>query len=226
MWRCSLKIGYFCNVYELRELYAYYLGLFLLSVLVLLAVFRHANLSRYRSMIYFWLRTSSSEEFNKPFTVNRAFSWTGFIFRALIFGSILQVYIEKSLSPLVFGPKIVWWSFAFILFWGIKTLIEGGLGAMLGYRDGLLKIFYIRAVFKEKIAFFYCCLLILLIFLPISSLGAKLLAYSYALALVLTHLRFLKLYFRKNSHKKVLIITYICAFEIVPVWLLIQMLKL
>lgn len=194
--------------------------------MVLLVVFRSTNPSRYRSMTFFWLRTSSNEEFNKPYTLSRSLSWLGFIFRALVFGSIMQTYVTRTLNPMVFDIKMVLWALAFMLFWGIKTLVEGGLATVLGFRDGLFKIFYIRAIFKEKIAFFYCGILVLLIFIPTSPLEAKLLAYSYAALLLLIHLRFFKLYFRKNPFKKVLIITYICAFEIFPVWLLIQTLKL
>lgn len=222
----GVKFRYFCRVYELRELNAYYLGLFLLTVLVVFVVFKHTNPSRYRSMVFFWLRTSSSEEFNKPYTLSRAFSWLGFLFRALVFGSIAQVYLTKSLNPMVFDAKMLLWALEFMLFWGAKTLVEGGLAAMLGFRDGLLKIFYIRSIFKEKLTFFFCCLMILLLFITPTPLVANILAMSYFAALLLTHFRFLKLYFRHNPRKKVLIIAYICAFEIVPVWLLTQTLKL
>lgn len=127
---------------------------------------------------------------------------------------------------MVFDAKMLLWALGFMLFWGAKTLVDGGLAAMLGFRDGLLKIFYIRSIFKEKLAFFYCCLMVLLVFITPSSLGANILAISYFAALLLIHLRFLKLYFRSNPLKKVLIIAYICTFEIVPVWLLTQTLKL
>lgn len=222
----GVKFRYFCRVYELRALYAYYLGLFLLTALVVLVVFKHTNPSRYRSMVFFWMRTSSSEEFNKPYTLSRAFSWLGFLFRALVFGSIVQIYLTKSLTPMVFNDKMLLWTLGFMLYWGAKTLVEGGLAAILGFRDGLLKIFYIRSIFKEKLAFLYCCLMVLLLYITPTSLVANILAISYFVALLITHLRFLKLYFRNNPLKKVLIITYICAFEIVPVWLLTQTLKL
>jgi len=176
-------------------------------------------------MIFFWLRNSSNEEFNKPYTLNRAFSMLGFGFRALVFGGVAQVYYTKELNPAVFDVTVLFFALGFMLYWGAKTLIEGGLATMLGFRDGLLKIFYIRAVFKEKLAFFYCCLLVLLTFLTVSSLAADIFALSYVTALIFTHLRFFKLYFRHNPLKRVYIILYICASEIVPVWLLIQTLN-
>jgi len=176
-------------------------------------------------MVFFWKRTSSNEEFNKPFNKTKAFSLEGFVFRSLIFGLMTQVFLSETLDAASFDISVLSWAGIFVLFWAAKTLIEGGLVAMLGKHEALLKIFYIRAVFKEKWAFVFGCLTLMLIYVSLSSVAARLLALGYLLGLITIHLRFMKLYFRYRSIKKVYIILYICASEIGPIWLLTQTLK-
>ena len=212
-------------MYTLRELSTSYLGLYLLVVLVLLVLLKLLNPDRYYSMVFFWKRTSSNAEFNKPFNETKAFSLVGFVFRALIFGLMTQVFLSENLDAASFDISVLSWAGIFVLFWVAKTLIEGGLVAMFGKQEGLLKIFYIRAVFKEKWAFVFGCLTLMLIYVSLSSVAARLLALGYLLGLITIHLRFMKLYFRYRSIKKVYIILYICASEIGPIWLLTQTLK-
>lgn len=212
-------------MYTLRELSTSYLGLYLLVVLVLFVLLKLLHPDRYYSMVFFWKRTSSNEEFNKPFNKTKAFSLEGFVFRALIFGLMTQVFHSETLDAASFDISVLSWAGIFVLFWAAKTLIEGGLVAMLGKHEALLKIFYIRAVFKEKWAFVFGYLTLMLIYVSLSSVAARLLALGYLLGLITIHLRFMKLYFRYRSIKKVYIILYICASEIGPIWLLIQTLK-
>lgn len=212
-------------MYTLRELSTSYLGLYLLVVLVLFVLLKLLHPDRFYSMVFFWKRTSSNEEFNKPFNKTKAFSLEGFVFRALIFGLMTQVFHSETLDAASFDISVLSWAGIFVLFWAAKTLIEGGLVAMLGKHEALLKIFYIRAVFKEKWVFVFGCLTLMLIYVSLSSVAARLLALGYLLGLITIHLRFMKLYFRYGSIKKVYIILYICASEIGPIWLLTQTLK-
>ena len=220
------KNRYFCSMYTLRDLDISYLGLYLLVALTLLVFLKFLNPSRYQSMVFFWQRTSSNSEFHKPFNETKALSWVGFIYRALIFGLIIEVLFTKNLSATTFNMSMLSWAGIFVLFWMTRTLIEGGLMSMIGKREGLLKIFYIRTIFKEKWAFAFGCLSMLLIYVSLSSTVASIMALCYLIGIIVIHLRFLKLYFRNNLTVKVYIILYICASEIGPVWLLIQTLKL
>ena len=213
-------------MYELRELVAAYFGLYLFALLILFVFLKLLNPTRFQSMVFFWERASSNAELNKPFNQKKAFSFVGFVLRAFMFGLVAQVFISKNLSPATFTGSLLWWAGGFMLFWMAKTLIEGGLISIFGQQEGLLKLFYVRTIFKEKWAFLFSCLTIMLVHSSLSPIAAQILALSYALGLIVIHLRFLRLYFRRNPIKKVYIILYICASEIGPVWLLIQTLKL
>jgi hypothetical protein len=212
-------------MYLLRELETSYFGLFLLGVLIMLVIHKLYNPTRYRSMVFFWGRTSSYAEMNKPFNKDRALSIIPFLFRALVFGFMTQLFFNRSLGVSLFDLSVLRWAAIFISFWAIKTLVEGGIVSLLNKQEGLLKIFYIRSIFKEKLAFFYACLLLLLLYFKLSPAAAYYFSISYMIGLVFVHLRFFKLYFRRNNIKQLYIILYICAFEIIPVWLLIRALK-
>lgn len=213
-------------MYELRVLNASYLGLYLFILLVLFVLLKLFNPTRYNSMLFFWQRLSSNTELNKPFNQSKAFSFVGFILRAFVFGLMVQIFIMKSLSLATFNAAILWWAGGFMLFWMTRTLIEGGIITILGLREELLKLFYIRTMFKEKWAFLFCCLSVLLTNISVSPMAANILAISYVLGLIGIHFRFWGLYFKLYTTKKVYIIFYICASEISPIWLLIQMFKL
>ena len=225
MCESTAKNGYFCCMYTPRDLDISYLGLYLLVTLSLLVLLKFLNPSRYQSMVFFWQRTSSNSEFHKPFNETKAISWANFIIRALIFGLMVEVLSSKSLSAATFNTTILSWTGIFMLFWMTRTIIEGGLMSMIGKREGLLKIFYIRSIFKEKWAFAFSCLTVLLVWVSLSSNVARIMAICYLLGIMAIHLRFLKLYFRNNPTPKVYIILYICASEIGPIWLLTQTLK-
>ncbi|MGB0254599.1 MAG: DUF4271 domain-containing protein [Flavobacteriaceae bacterium] len=191
----------------------------------MLVIHKLYNPTRYRSMVFFWARTSSYAELNRPFNKDRALSTIPFLFRALVFGFMTQLFFTRSLGVSLFDLSVLRWAAMFISFWAIKTLIEGGIVSLLNKQEGLLKIFYIRSIFKEKLAFFYACLLLLLLYFKLSPAAAYYFSISYMIGLVFVHLRFFKLYFRRNNIKQLYIILYICAFEIIPVWLLIRALK-
>lgn len=212
-------------MYLLRELETSYFGLFLLGILIMLVIHKLYNPTRYRSMVFFWARTSSYAELNKPFNKDRALSIIPFLFRAVVFGFMAQLFFTRSLGVSLFDLSVLRWAAIFISFWAIKTLVEGGIVSLLNKQEGLLKIFYIRSIFKEKLAFFYACLLLLLLYFKLSPAAAYYFSISYMIGLVFVHLRFFKLYFRRNNIKQLYIILYICAFEIIPVWLLIRALK-
>lgn len=222
----GVKFRYFCRVYEFRELETSYFGLFLMGILIMLVIHKLYNPTRYRSMVFFWGRTSSYSELNKPFNKDRALSIIPFLFRALVFGCMTQLFFTRSLGVSLFDLSVLRWAAIFMSFWAIKTLVEGGIVSLLNKQEGLFKIFYIRSIFKEKLTFFYACLLLLLLYFKLSPATAYYLSISYMIGLVFIHLRFYKLYFRRNSIKQLYIILYICAFEIVPIWLLTQTLKL
>ena len=222
----TAKNRYFCFMYTLRDLDLSFLGLYLLVTLTMFVFLKFLNPSRYQSMVFFWQRASSRSEFYKPFNETKALSWVGFIFRALIFGLIAEILRTKNLSATTFNTTTLTWAGIFMLFWMTRTLVEGGLMSTLGMREGLLKIFYIRTIFKEKWAFAFGCLILSLVYVSMSSNIARILAMCYLLGIIIIHLLFLKLYFRRNLTKKVYIILYICASEIGPIWLLVQTLKL
>jgi hypothetical protein len=209
-------------MYTLRELDISFWGLFMLVVLILFVFLKFLNPTRFESMVFFWKRTSSNSEFNKPFNETKAFSWVGFIFRALIFGLMMHVFLSESLNTNTFGLAVLSWAGIFMMFWLTRTLLEGGVMAMMGKNEGLLKIFYIRTIFKEKWAFVFGCVSLMLIYASLPAIATRMLTLVYLFGLVAIHIRFLKLYFRNNPIKKVYIILYICTSEIGPVWLLTQ----
>lgn len=213
-------------MYELREFSTSYLGLYLFVVLLLFVLLKLVNPARYRSMVFFWERTSSNVELNKSFNQTKAFSLVGFVYRAFMFGLIVQVFLSQHLSTTTFDVSVLKWAGVFMLFWAAKTFVESGLVAMLGQKEALLKIFYIRTIVKEKWAVVFGYIVLMLIYLSLSPIAARFMAIGYGIGLLGIHIRFLKLYLRHPSIKKVYIILYICASEIAPIWLLIQILKL
>ncbi len=213
-------------MYELREFSTSYLGLYLFVVLLLFVLLKLINPARYRSMVFFWERTSSNVELNKSFNQTKAFSLVGFVFRAFMFGLIAQVFLSENLSTTTFNVSVLKWAGGFMLFWAAKTIVEGGLVAILGHKERLLKIFYIRTIVKEKWAIVFGYIVLMLIYFSLSPIAARLIAVGYVIGLLGIHIRFLKLYLRHTSIKKVYIILYICASEIAPIWLSTQILKL
>jgi hypothetical protein len=92
-------------------------------------------------------------------------------------------------------------------------------------QEALLKLFYIRTLNKEKITFLFGCLLFGLAFIGSGKIISILFASSYAIAVLAIHLNTLKLYFRQLNAMPVYIILYICASEIAPIWIVLQILK-
>jgi hypothetical protein len=206
----------------LREIATSYFGLYLVVFLAFFSLLKLLNAERFRSIVFFWERTSSNAELNKPFNKTKAFSFVGFALRGVVFGLMAQAFWTKSFDIYSFNISLLWWSSGFMLFWIIRTLYEYGLVFLLKKQKGLLKIFYIRSIFKEKWAFVFYCFALMLVSMSLPSLATQLLALSYAIGLILIHIRLLKLYFRDNPVKKVYIILYICASEIGPLWVLTQ----
>lgn len=212
-------------MYQLRELDVSYLGLFLVVALTMLVVLKLLNPMRFRSMLVFWEGTSRNSEVNKPFVESRVFSLSCFLFRALIFGILIQVLSSSELSVNTFHFAVLEWVGNFILFWTVRTVMEGGLFSVIRQREGLFKLFFIRSIFKEKLAFFYGCLTLSIVFFNLTPLASQVIAISYLAITCIIHIRSFKLYFKHINAKRMYIILYICASEIAPIWLLTQILN-
>ncbi len=171
------------------------------------------------------MRTNNAHEFSKPFVMNRAFSLMGFLFRALIFGVVVHVFYSKRLTPDAFGIEIGYWSLGFIGFWCVKTGLEVLITSVVKQHKNLMKIFFIRALNKEKWAFLFSILIILFAFIPLPTWLLYLLFGLYFVGLLAIHISTLKFYFNAGRLKKMAIFLYICASEIAPVWLVLQTLK-
>lgn len=212
-------------MYELREFSDHHFGLYLILTLVLLAVLKLLNPWRLKSLIRFWVGVGQTEELNKPFKLSRDFSIVTFIFRGLIFGVVLSIFQNKSFHLSSFDVAVLNYAGGFMIFWGLRTFLETGFMSFFNKQKSLLRLFYIRVLLKEKMSFFYGCLLFGFAFIGFGEIPSILFAASYALGLLLIHLNMLKLYFRQLNAMPVYIILYICASEIAPIWLALQILK-
>jgi len=212
-------------VYSLRFVDINYWGIYLTVLVLLLTILRLSDFARYYSLLLFWVRANNALEFNKPFVLNRAFSVMGFLFRALVFGGAVNVLYTGSLTPYSFGVEIGFWSLGFIGFWCVKTGLEVMLTSLIGQSKNLMKIFFIRTINKEKLAFLYSLLIVIFAFIPLPKLILFLLFGLYFLGLMTIHISTLKFYFKAHRVKKMLIILYICASEIAPLWMVLQILK-
>ena len=212
-------------MYELRELGDHYFGLYLILTLTLLAALKLVNPWRLNSLMLFWIGVGHTEEFNKTFKVYRAFSILTFVLRSLVFGLVLSIFQNKSFYIASFDGEVLYYASGFMIFWILRTFLESGFMSFFNKQEALLRLFYIRTLNKEKISFLFGCLLFGLAFIGFGKIISILFASSYAIAMLAIHLNTLKLYFRQLNAMPVYIILYICASEIAPIWLALQILK-
>ncbi len=212
-------------MYELRELGDHYFGLYLILTLALLAALKLINPSRLKSLMHFWVGVGHTEELNKPFKLHRAFSILTFVFRSLVFGLVLNIFQNKSFYIASFDGEVLYYAGSFMIFWVLRAFLEGGFMSFFHKQEALFRIFYIRTLNKEKMTFLYGCLLFGLAFIGFGEITSIIFVSSYAIAMLSIHLNMLKLYFRQLNAMPVYIILYICASEIAPIWLALQILK-
>ncbi len=212
-------------MYELRELGDHYFGLFLVIVLALLTTLKLIYESRLVSMTFFWQSVNNTNELNKPFKLARAFSIIPFLIRSMVFGILLDVFVTKHFSAASFNLDAAIYAGSFLLFWGLRAFLEGAFMSFFNQQETLFKIFYVRTLHKEKLAFLFCCLLFAGASVGFSGLPTVIFVGSYVVGFVAIHLNIFKLYLRQFHVKQVYIILYICASEIAPVWLATQTLK-
>lgn len=212
-------------MYTLRAHDTYYLGLFLLIVLTALVVLKLTNPLRYQSIVFFWNQTYSGTILNRPFTIKRAFSLSAFIVRMLVFGVVTRLFYLEKLDAQTFDLESFKWSVGVAVFWSARTLFEGLFVSIFKKKKRLFKLFFRRALLKEKWAFAYGCLILFLVFFSLPSFLSKVIAIGYFIGVITIHLRCLNRYFKGSSINRVIIILYICASEIGPLWLLIKALN-
>ncbi len=212
-------------MYELRELGDHYFGLYLILTLALLAALKLINPSRLKSLMHFWVGVGHTEELNKPFKLHRAFSILTFVFRSLVFGLVLNIFQNKSFYIASFDGEVLYYAGSFMIFWVLRAFLEGGFMSFFHKQEALFRVFYIRTLNKEKMTFFYGCLLFGLAFAKFGEIASLIFVSCYAIAMLAVHLNMLKLYFSQLNAMPVYIILYICASEIAPIWLALQILK-
>ena len=212
-------------MYELRELGDHYFGLYLILSLALLALLKFINPWRLRSLTHFWVADGRNEELNKPFKVHRAFSILTFVFRSLVFGLVLNIFQNKSFYISSFDSEVLYYAGSFMIFWVLRAFLEGGFMSFFHKQEALFRIFHIRTLNKEKMTFLFGCLLFGFAFVGFGEIASLIFVSCYAVAVLAIHLNMLKLYFRQLNAMPVYIILYICASEIAPLWLALQILK-
>ena len=212
-------------MYELRELGDHYFGLYLILILALLALLKFINPWRLRSLTHFWVAVGHNEELNKPFKVHRAFSILTFVFRSLVFGLVLNIFQNKSFYISSFDSEVLYYAGSFMIFWVLRAFLEGGFMSFFHKQEALFRIFHIRTLNKEKMTFLFGCLLFGFAFVGFGEIASLIFVSCYAVAVLAIHLNMLKLYFRQLYAMPVYIILYICASEIAPLWLALQILK-
>ena len=83
---------------------------------------------------------------------------------------------------------------------------------------------YLEFIDDER-GLIYGCLLFGFAFIGVGEIPSIIFTASYAITLLIIHLNILKLYFRQLKAMPVYIILYICASEIAPILLALQILK-
>jgi hypothetical protein len=142
-----------------------------------------------------------------------------------VFGLVLSIFQNKSFYIGSFDGEVLYYAGGFMIFWILRTFLESGFMSFFNKQEALLRLFYIRTLNKEKITFLFGCLLFGLAFIGFGKIISILFTSSYAIAMLAIHLNTLKLYFRQLNAMPVYIILYICASEIAPIWLALQILK-
>ncbi len=212
-------------MYELRELGDHYFGHYLILALLLLVSLKLFNPWRLKSLMHFWNAVGHTEEFNKPFKLSRYFSILAFVLRSLVFGLILKIIKTKSFYISNFDGEVLYYTCGFIVFWAFRVLVEGIFMSFFKKQGTIFRLFYIRTLKKEKMSFFYGCLLFGLAFVGFGEITSIIFACSYVITLLVIHINMIKLYFEQFNVMHIYIIMYICASEIAPIWLVLQILK-
>ncbi len=212
-------------MYELRELGDHYFGHYLILVLILLASLKFFNPWRLKSLMLFWNAVGNTEEFNKPFKLSRCLSILTFVLRSLVFGLIMKIMKIKSFYISNFDEEVLYYASGFMFFWAFRVLIEGIFMSFFKKQGTIFRLFYIRSLNKEKMSFLYGCLLFGLAFVGFSEITSIIFACSYVIILLVIHINMIKLYFEQLNARHIYIIMYICASEIAPLWLVLQILK-
>ena len=212
-------------MYELRELSDHNYGLYLVLALTLLSALKLVNPWRLNSMMCFWAGIGKIEELNKPFNLSKRVSILTFVLRSLIFGLVVRVFQNKSFHISSFDQEVLYYGGGFMIFWVLKTFLEGGFMSFFNRQEVFFRIIHIRTLNKEKLTFFYGCLLFGLAFAGFGEIPSIVFASGYAVAVLAIHLNMIKLYFKHLNVMPVYIILYICASEIAPIWLALHILK-
>ena len=212
-------------MYELRELGDHYFGHYLILALVLLASLKLFNPWRLKSLMLFWNAVGNTEELNKPFKLSRCFSILTFFLRSLVFGLIMKIIKTKSFYISNFDEEVLYYASGFMVFWAFRVLIEGIFMSFFKKQGTIFRLFYIRSLNKEKMSFLYGCLLFGLAFVGFGEITSIIFACSYVIILLVIHINMIKLYFEQLNAMHIYIIMYICASEIAPIWLVLQILK-
>jgi hypothetical protein len=210
---------------QLRELSDHNYGLYLVLALALLTALKLANPWRLNSMMCFWVGIGKIEELNKPFNLSKRVSILTFVLRSLIFGLIVRVFQNKSFSTLSFDQEVLYYAGGFMVFWILKTFLEGSFMSFFNRQEAFFRIVHIRSLNKEKLTFLYGCLLFGLAFGGFGEIPSIVFASGYAIAVLAIHLNMIKLYFKHLNVMPVYIILYICTSEIAPIWLVLHILK-
>jgi hypothetical protein len=135
------------------------------------------------------------------------------------------VFQNKSFHISSFDQEVLYYGGGFMIFWVLKTFLEGGFMSFFNRQEVFFRIIHIRTLNKEKLTFFYGCLLFGLAFTGFGEIPSIVFASGYAVAVLAIHLNMIKLYFKHLNVMPVYIILYICASEIAPIWLVLHILK-
>ena len=212
-------------MYELRELSDHNYGLYLVLALTLLSALKLVNPWRLNSMMCFWAGIGKIEELNKPFNLSKRVSILTFVLRSLIFGLVVRVFQNKSFHISSFDQEVLYYGGGFMIFWVLKTFIEGSFMSFFKRQKAFFNIIHIRTLKKEKLTFFYGCLLFGLAFGGFGEIPSIVFALGYALTVMAIHLNLIKLYFKHLNVMPIYIILYICTSEIAPLWIVLHILK-
>jgi hypothetical protein len=212
-------------MYELRELIDHNYGLYLVLALTLLSALKLVNPWRLNSMMCFWAGIGKIEELNKPFNLSKRVSILTFVLRSLIFGLVVRVFQNKSFHISSFDQEVLYYGGGFMIFWVLKTFIEGSFMSFFKRQKAFFNIIHIRTLKKEKLTFFYGCLLFGLAFGGFGEIPSIVFALGYALTVMAIHLNLIKLYFKYLNVMPIYIILYICTSEIAPLWIVLHILK-
>jgi hypothetical protein len=212
-------------MYELRELSDHYYGFYLVLALTLLCALKLVNPWRLNSMMCFWIEIGKTEELNRPFNLSKRVSILTFVLRSLIFGLVVRVFQNKSFHISSFDQEVLYYGGGFMIFWVLKTFIEGSFMSFFKRKKAFFNIIHIRTLKKEKLTFFYGCLLFGLAFGGFGEIPSIVFALGYALTVMAIHLNLIKLYFKHLNVMPIYIILYICTSEIAPLWIVLHILK-